>query len=126
MTEILFQLVLFTKKYALRIIIPQYMYPFLSCYIFALFQILGHCPPKIIDASLPITTKILECVVQTSFFKSMSSSSQYLFKSKILSQASFLRNVFFCPCICRTSVITIIFFKACVHYFSFFSLNDRP
>ena len=89
----MFKLVLSTIKYALRMTILLYIYSFLSCYIFAFFKILCRCPPKIIDACLPITTKIWECLEQMSFFKSMSSSCQYFFKSKLLSQAS-LRNVF--------------------------------
>ena len=53
---------------------------------------MDRCTPRITDACLSIT-KIWECLEQTSFFNSMSSSSQYFFKSKLLSQASFLRNV---------------------------------
>ena len=38
------------KRYALRIITQQYVYPFLSCYTLALFKILDSCLPEILDA----------------------------------------------------------------------------
>ena len=120
MTEIACLSWLYLQTHALRIIIQQYMYQFLSCYILVLFQILDCCLLKIIDACQSITTKTWQCLEQTSFFKSMSSSSQYFFKSKIVSQTSFSRNVFPYLCMCRISIITVIFFKACVHYLLFF------
>ena len=115
------------KQHALRNINPRYMYSFLSCYILALFLNFGLLPSENYRC-MPVHNKQkmgmpwTNVILQINFF-----IQSILLEVKNSSTSILLKNVFPCLYMCPISMITIIFFIACVRYFSFFKIIiDSP